>query len=309
MSSSADVTLRVLSNLSLIALGYLIKRIGLIKRDEARVLNRLVLYVTLPALNLVVISSTALSWGLLLLPLISFAAGITLSLLGHWPGRALRLPRQDMGTFVISLCGVMGSLAYPFAEAGFGVDGVRAVAVSDFGNAMAIFAFAYSLSFLYGEDTNWNPRAVLKKIAWFFPLHAFLVAVLLNVTGIRLSGLPAQVASTLASANTPLMLLGLGMYLEFDVSRQEQRIVATQLAFKYGLGTLLAMFMISVLPFQGATRATAFLLPLLPSSLSTLLYSVEQGLNPRLAAMLISASLVVSLAIMTVTILGFRHAF
>ncbi len=47
----------------------------------------------------------------------------------------------------------------------------------------------------------------------------------------------------------------------------------------------------------------------MPTSLSTLLYSVEQNLNPRLAAMLVSLTMVVSLVITTVTVLGFRHAF
>lgn len=49
--------------------------------------------------------------------------------------------------------------------------------------------------------------------------------------------------------------------------------------------------------------------PMMPTALSSLLYSVEQGLNPRLAAMLISASMLISLVILTVSLLGFGAAF
>jgi len=86
-------------------------------------------------------------------------------------------------------------------------------------------------------------------------------------------------------------------------------VLGTQLLWKYGLGALASVVMLLVLPFTGATRAVAFLLPLMPTSLSTLLFSVEQDLNPRLAAMLISLTMVVSLVITMVVTLGFRHAF
>ena len=43
--------------------------------------------------------------------------------------------------------------------------------------------------------------------------------------------------------------------------------------------------------------------------MSTLLYAAEQGLNPRLAAMLTSLGMLISLATTTVTVLAFRSAF
>ncbi|MGC9522360.1 MAG: AEC family transporter, partial [Anaerolineae bacterium] len=198
---------------------------------------------------------------------------------------------------------------YPFAEAAFGDEGVRTVAISDLGNAVAIFAFAYYLSFRYSTNGTFSARQVLKKVATFFPLHAFILAVVLNLTCTEICGLPGGLVESLAAMNSPLMLLGLGIYLEVDVSRRESRILVTQLLSKYAFGALVAVFTLLVLPFEGPTRAVAFLLPLMPTSLSTLLYSVEQDLNPRLAAMLISLTMMISLVITTVTVLGFRHVF
>ncbi len=307
--SDAEVTSRVVINLLLIAVGYLIKRIGLISRDEGRVLNRLVLYVTLPAMNLKVVSGAELSWAMLALPLLFLVAGIMASIVGRWRGQVLALSRQDMGTFVVSFCGVMGALAYPFAEAAFGDEGVRTVAISDLGNAIAIFAFAYYLSFHYSNKEDFNLRQILKKVALFFPLHAFLLAMVLNLASVGLYGLPAGLIDGLAVMNSPLMLLALGVYLEIDVSRDEGKILMTQLLAKYAVGALVAAFAVTLLPFRGPTRAMIFLLPLMPTSLSTLLYSVEQELNPRLAAMFISLTMLVSLVITTVTVLGFRDVF
>lgn len=309
MITDTAVTHRIVVNLLLVALGYAIKRLGLVSRDEGRVLNRIVLYVTLPAMNLKAIGQTELSWSVLTLPVLFLVAGIVSSLVGHWQGRRLDLSRHDLGTFVISFCGVMGSMAYPFAEAAFGIEGVRAVVISDLGNAVAIFALAYYLSFHYADGEGFQVRQVAKRLLGFFPLHAFILAVVFNLTGVKFGGLPGSFIDTLATLNSPLMLLGLGIYLELDVSREERRVVIRQLVSKYAVGALVAVFALFVLPLSGSMRAMAFLLPLMPTSLSTLLYSVEQNLNPRLAAMLVSLTMVVSLVITTVTVLGFRNAF
>jgi predicted permease len=223
-------------------------------------------------------------------------------------------PSRPVAAGPRNLCGLLLrsyglSLAYPYAEAAFGTDGVRTVAISDLGNAIAIFAVAYYLSFHYAEAKGFSVRQVLKRVISFFPLHAFVLAVVMNLVGLSLGGLPGSFIDTLATLNSPLMLLGLGIYLELDVSREEGRILVSQLVPKYAVGGLVALFALLVLPFQGSVRAMAFLFPLMPTSLSTLLYSVEQNLNPRLAAMLVSLTMVVSLVIATVTVLGFRHVF
>ncbi|MDF1512463.1 MAG: AEC family transporter [Anaerolineae bacterium] len=304
-----SVTQKVIINLLLIAVGYLIKRLGLVAREDGRVLNRMVLYITLPAMNLRVISNTDLSWQLFILPVVFLAAGLLMSQMSKGPAALLQLNKADTGTFVVSLCGVMASLAYPFIEAAYGDEGISVVAISDLGNAIAIFAVAYYLSFRYTTNGNFNARQILRKVAAFYPLHAFLIAIAFNLGQVKLAGLAGGLIETLAALNSPLMLLSLGIYLDLDISLHESKILFTHIVYKYGIGLLISLFCIFCLPFNGTTRAVLFLLPLMPTSLSTLLYSVEQNLNPRLAAMLISLTMLVSLVITTVTILGFRNAF
>lgn len=303
------ITNRVLVNLLLIAVGYLIKKLGVVSRDDGRILNRLVLYLTLPMMNLKAVMNTTLSWHLLLLPLFLLVAGTAVSLVSVFPARWLDLSRRDTGTFVVALCGFMGSLLYPFMEAVYGDLGVQAMAICDLGNAITIFGVGYYISFLYSTDGQFKAMAAVKKVLLFFPMHAFALGFLLNVVGATLRGLPADLVNALAGINSPLMLLGLGIYLELDVSRQERKIVAVNLTYKYIVGALLAGLVLWLLPYRGPLRAVMFLFPLMPTSLSSLLYSVEQGLNPRLAAMLISASMVISLVILTVALLGFGTVF
>ena len=243
------VTQKVIINLLLIGVGYLIKRSGLVSRDEGRVLNRIVLYLTLPAMNLRVISSTKLSWQLFILPIIFLISGVFISQMAKGPARSLNLSRADTGTFVVSLCGVMASLAYPFIEAGYGNAGISVVAISDLGNAIAIFAVAYYLSYKYTANGVFSGRDILKKVAGFFPLHAFLIAVIFNLFDIQLTGLSEGLINTLAAMNSPLLLLALGIYLEFDISFQERKILLTHVIYKYITGLIIALVCITVLPF------------------------------------------------------------
>lgn len=307
--SDTTITNRVLVNLLLIAVGYLIKKMGVVSRDDGRILNRLVLYLTLPMMNLKAVMGTTISWNLLLLPLLLFVVGMLVYWLSRFPARWLKLSQQDTGTFVVSLCGFMGSLLYPFMDAAYGDAGVQATAVCDLGNAITIFVVGYYVSFRYATNGHFDARTAVKKVLLFFPIQAFVLGFLLNLVGVTLSGLPKDLVTAIASVNSPLMLLGLGIYLELDISRKESRTVAVNLIYRYVAGTLIALLALFVLPYRGTLRAAIFLFPLMPTSLSTLLYSVEQGLNPRLAAMLISSSMLISLVILAVTILGFGAAF
>ena len=305
----ATITNSVLVNLLLIAVGYLIKKAGVVSRDDGRILNRLVLYLTLPMLSLKAVMTTPISWSLLVLPLLLLIAGLLLCRFGHFPARWLKLSRRDTGTFVVSLCGFMGALLYPFMEAIYGDAGVQATAICDLGNAITIFVVGYYLSFRYTTGGHFDARRAVKKVLLFFPIQAFVLGVLLNLGGVTLIGLPKALVTALAAINSPLMLLSLGIYLELDVTWKESRTVAVNLAYRYIAGALLALLALFVLPHRGALRAVIFLFPLMPTSLSTLLYSVEQGLNPRLAAMLISTSMLISLAILAVSLLGFATVF
>jgi predicted permease len=303
------VTNRVLVNLLLIAVGYLIKKFGVVSRDDGRILNRLVLYLTLPMMNLRAVMNTPLSWQLLLLPLLMFSVGVAMCWLSRYPARWLHLSQRDAGTFAVATCGFMGSLLYPFIEAVYGDPGIQATAICDLGNAIAIFGVGYYVSFRYATNGHFKAMDAVKKVLLFFPLHAFALGVLLNVGGVTLRGLPADLVNVLATINSPLMLLGLGIYLELDISWQERKVVAVHMAYKFLAGILVALLVLWLLPYRGPLRAVMFLFPLMPSALSSLLYSVEQGLNPRLAAMLVSASMLISLVILTVALLGFGAAF
>jgi predicted permease len=303
------ITNKVLVNLLLIAVGYLIKKLGVVSRDDGRILNRLVLYLTLPMMNLKAVMNTTLSWDLLLLPLLLLFVGVTMCLLSQYPAQWLHLPQRDKGTSMVASCGFMGALLYPFVQAVYGDLGVQATAICDLGNAIAIFVVAYYVSFRYSTHGHFKTIDAVKKVLSFFPMYAFLLGLLLNVGHVSLQGMPAELVDALAAINSPLMLLGLGIYLELDISRQEREIVAVGMVYKYIVGAIVALLVLWLLPYHGPLRAVTFLFPLMPSAFSSLLYSVEQGLNPRLAAMLISSSMVISLIVLTVALLGFGAAF
>ncbi len=305
----STVTISVAANLLLIALGYLVKRVGLLSRDDGRTVNRLVLYLTLPAVNVLALARAHLSWHLLLPPVTLLLAALLICFGGGWVARRLALARQDRGTFLVSLCGLMLSMAYPFFEAGYGEEGVRAVAVCDLGNAVVVFAFAYALSFHYARMGQLNLKQIIVKIATFPPIYAMLVGLVLNVARIEIGGLPAALLGMLARANSPLMLLSLGLYLDLNISLREARVLIVHALYKYGVGVVLAALLTWLLPVHGALAAAVFLTPLMPSTMSTLLYAAEQGLNPRLAAMLVSSSMVISLGIITVAMLWLRSLF
>ena len=52
-------------------------------------------------------------------------------------------------------------------------------------------------------------------VKWlFFPIQAFVLGFLLNLVGVKLTGLPRDLVSAIASVNSPLMfLMGISVFL------------------------------------------------------------------------------------------------
>lgn len=307
--SDSNITTAVIANLALIALGYLVKKVGLFTREDGRLVNRLVLYLTLPAVTVLALNRAPLSWHLALPPAALLIATLLVCLGGIPVTRYMALDRADRGTFLVSLCGLMLAMAYPFFEIGYGEEGVRAVAVCDIGNAVVVFAFAYALSFHYARSGRPNLKQIIVKIASFPPLYATLVGLALNLGRVKIGGLAEGLLALVARANSPLMLIGLGLYLELDISLREARVLVAYALYKYWAGLVVGGMLMWLLPVQGALAAAVFLTPLMPSAMSTLLYAAEQELNPRLAAMLVSSSMLISLGIVTVGMIWLRPIF
>ncbi|WP_339061331.1 AEC family transporter [Tepidibacillus marianensis] len=282
----------------IILIGYLIKKTGLITKKEGNVLNRIIMNVTLPALILKVFSTMNIEGELLLLSLISILFGVFMYLITKIIFK--NEPREDRGILIISNIGFnIGLFAYPFVESIWGAKGLQYIAMFDMGNAVTIFGLAYIVAAMHSPNTvQIDVKYILKKMFTFVPFVSYIITLIISFSHIQLPSLMMKVISNISMANNFLVLLVLGIYLDFSFEKSQIKKIVKFISVKYSIGIVVAIILYKILPFGPLFNATVLLGLILPTGMAVLPYTIENQLNDKIAGGVINLTNIISFGLM-----------
>jgi predicted permease len=294
----ADVNIQFLISMGIIFLGYLLKRLNILKKSDGDALARIVLNVTLPALILTTIPHINLDRTLILLPFIDLAYAGLILVFAYFLFR--RNERPQHGLLMICSPGFnIGLFAYPFILAIYGNEGLQYVAMFDVGNAIVIFFISYALAVAYSpvqKNANW--KYILKKVATFIPLLSYVFAMLFNVFNVEFHVNVTSFLEILAKANSPLVLLILGLFLDFQLPKETIKQMFQLLGIRYFFGIIVGFLCYFFLPFSLLLRTILLIAFILPIGMAVLPYSVEFGYDEKLAGATVNLSNILSFSLM-----------
>jgi malonate transporter len=201
----------------LVGLGFLARKLHLLRAGDERVLNALVYYFALPAFLLLELAQATYSWEILRFVL---AGGGPLFLLVLLLGllRLLRLSRENF--YLLSVSTVFGSLAFfgiPFVEYAVGGEEALKLAALSVG-LLAPFGVAFVLTLLelhYNQEGPWV-RAVgktLRRLARNPLILSILMGLALGIGKVELPRFFQQILRYLSGTVAPLALFSLGVFL------------------------------------------------------------------------------------------------
>jgi predicted permease len=308
--STTNITL--LTSLIIILIGYFIKRYHIITEAEGKVLSKVILYITFPALIFDTVSELQISYSLLVLPFIPLV--FCLLLFGICYLLFRNQPAQIKGVLFMAATGFnIGLFAYPIIESIWGKEGLQYVAMFDLGNAFVVLALSYSLGSVFspthtGSGKTIDSRYILKKLATSVPLISYSAALVLNMAVISFPLLVTQVISVVARANMALVLLLLGIYLNFRQDKSYLKQLYALLSIRFGLALLTGLILFYTLPFNPLYRTIVLIALVLPVGLTVIPFSDEFGYNTRFAGAIANSSILISFVLMWGLILGFNLA-
>ncbi len=265
----------------IITLGYFLKRMGWLKASDGEAISRLIFNLTLPALIIVSFHDLVFELSLVIIIITGLIFGFVLTLLG-----IIFFDKESKsikGMLVMMIPGYnVGLFAYPLVEGIWGTEGIRHFGMFDVGNAFIVFGLAYLLGSYYSDDQNRLTMGIaLKKLSNSIPLMTYLVIFILNILSIQLPSLLIDTADIISSANMPLSLLLLGIYVNFNFNRQYFRLINKFIIVRYGFGLLAGLSLYFWLPVAEMIRATLLIGAVLPIPLSLIPYGVEFGYDKR----------------------------
>lgn len=273
-------------------LGLAAKHLKMMSKEDAPILLKFVLNISLPALTIIAINNVRVSVDMLLIPLFAMLVVLVMYGISNLSQKGLKMPKTMFGSFLVGTMIMNTAYALPFFSAAFGDEGLARASLFDIGNTFMIFTFTYFNAIKYGD----NPHT--DKIQWIkflrlAPLWAMLIAFLVKLSGLAVPELGLNFLSLVGLPTTPLVMIALGLYFEPKLKNLGKAFIAIfiRMGIGLGIGYLLAL----IFGLQGLTRTTVIVCSALPIGFNTLIFANLENMDREFAATMVSFSIIIAL--------------
>lgn len=289
--------------LVIIALGYTLKRIGIFKKEDATLIGKIVINVTLPAALLSNRPVFALNLTLIVLTGLAIITNTVMLYVGY------RLhPKKDPKTSAIMLSTStynLGTFLLPFLELVFPGSGILYMIDFDLGNAIMGLGVNYvAARYCSSPDETLSVKTVLKGLMRSTPLLTYIVLILLSLFSLNLPEYIYQVAGTIAGGNGFLSMLMVGLLVDFSLPKSDRQEIFKVTAVRVAGNALFALSCF-LLPVEPLARVVAALCLSGPVATASVVFARDCGYKGDLVGMVSALSILISLPVIISLILLF----
>ncbi|MCL4499822.1 MAG: AEC family transporter [Chloroflexi bacterium] len=286
----------ILAVVLLIAVGYFVKRVGLLRVDDRRVVNDIIVYLAMPALVFRSIASSKLNPSFLKFSALALVVMAVSMALAYFLGRLMKLERKTFGALLlVAVVGNTGYLGYPLTISLFGRSNLaQAVFFDIFGSVFFVFTVGVVVARrLGGSDERLN---VARELFTFPPLIGLFAAGLLQ--GVSLPLFLDRAVEFLAGATVPLIMLSIGLSIELNHLLEHRRPLGATVLIKLVAAPLIALVAARIFGFTPVDTGIS----VLEASMPTMMISMVIGLKYGLDVEFMAAAIVGSTLLSTVTV-------
>lgn len=275
--------------------GYGLKRLGVFRGEDAKVLSRVIIHLTLPAALVVSFRDFYFDVGYLVLIVIAVVCNLGLLFLGLRLSQGKDLSIQALYGLNLSSYNI-GTFVLPFVQSFLPAQALIGVSMFDAGNCPFNTGLSYALVSARGQGGWDRLRFVAARLSRSVPFMTYLALTLLSLLRVRLPEAVYQIASTVSGANTVLAMLMIGILFEVRVEGDKRRQIVRILAARYGCNFLLAV-LVWFLPLPLLVRQVSALALLAPIPSVSMVYCERCGCDPSIYGVVNSLSIVISLCL------------
>jgi len=281
--------------LTMLGLGMAFARLRALPDNTADVLNRIVLYVCLPAAVLIYVPRLHLDASLIGLVATPWLLMLATLVLVSLATRAFGFARDVHAVLLICVALANSSfIGYPMVRALLGDHALPyAVVYDQFGTFVLLSTFGLYVIARYSGDTPPTAPQILLRIAKFPPLWALLFA---------LTVMPEQPPTwigtglkQLADAMLPLVMLAVGFSIQLRLPLEELKPLGIGLLLKLLVMPALALPISRAFGLQGTMLQANVLESAMPTMITAAALAMSHRLAPRLAAALVGYGILLSL--------------
>ena len=279
---------------AVIILGIFLRKIGLFKKEDFRVLSAIVIKVTLPAAIITSFSVNEIRSDMLVLALLGFGGGALYMLLAYVFN--LRRGKEQQAFEVLNLPGYnIGAFALPFCQSFLGPMGVVATCLFDTGNAFICLGGSYSIATMIKDGCGFSWKRLIKSLATSVPFLCYIIMVPLNLLHIKLPDPVLELAGIASNANAFMAMLAIGVGFHLTGDKRQIGSILRVLGTRYAVAAVLALCYYFLLPFPLQIRQALVILCFAPIGAAVPPFTREMGGDVGLSCSITSLSILISI--------------
>jgi predicted permease len=268
----------ILTFVAIVGVGALLRWTRLLRKEDARTINQVIIYVGLPAFIFNAVHGAALRGDLIAVVAIAWVIFAVMLLVSWLLARALKLEGPLAGGFIIATAlGNTGYIGYPITQALLGAKELpEAIFYDVFGTVFALALVGLAVAWRYGEhhEARVNPLRELLTFPAVIALAAALALKWLTIPAPVTSGLGA-----LASMVAPLIMISVGLSLSARSLTSRAGLLGILGALRLVVAPLIAIGLAAVLLPGGPAGRVAVLEAGMPAMMLTLVVGERFGLD------------------------------
>lgn len=291
-----DIITRAGCFAAIIVLGMTLRKFGVFRETDFRVLSTIVIKITLPATIISSFAGQTIDPKLLILAAMGLGGGILYLLLGLLLN--LRSGKDRRAFEMLNLPGYnIGNFTLPFVQSFLGPMGVITTSLFDTGNAFICLGGAYGVASSVKAGGRFDVGRVARALGTSVPFLCYILVVSLNLLHISIPGPVIEFAGIIAGANAFMAMLMIGVGFRITADRTQIGSMVRILSVRYAVAAVLALVCYFVLPFDLAIRQTLVILVFAPIGSAVPAFTAELGSDVGLSSAINSVSIVISIVV------------
>ena len=277
-------------------IGVLLQKVRRLPVNTFKVLNNIVIYFCLPSLALFYIPKIQLDTHLLYPIAVTWISFTVSWLFFGLLGKKYGWSRKLTGCLIMTAgFGNTSFLGFPIIQALYGEEGLKmAIIVDQPGTFVVLSTLGVIVATLYSTG-NPNGFYIAKKILFFPPFIAFLLACFMNVFQFDFHQYIQFGLQKIGSVMTPLAMLSVGLQLHFDKKSKHWKFLQLGLFYKLILTPALIYFLYVVVFDQHSKMIQVSIMEAaMAPMISASIIAASHGLKPRLCSMMIGFGIPIS---------------
>ncbi|EIF50799.1 AEC family transporter [Sulfurovum sp. AR] len=277
-----------------IFIGYLFRKLRIFQEEAAAILNRFVIFISLPAMILLQIPKLMLSMDIMIPVIIAWVVMSLTALLTLFISNRFHFSREVTGALMLVAVLTNSSfLGIPVINAYLGDEALPYILVYDqMGTFLALATYGIFVTAYYSNKSEINVQIMAVKILTFPPFISLVIA--LFFIGTPFPEEILKVLATLANTIVPLALVAVGLQLQLKLPGHEIKPFGIALFIKLVIAPLIALVVVSMAGWSNLAASVSVMEAGMAPMVTAGAMASLSGLAPRLSSAIVGYGILFS---------------